>query len=120
MANELSLSVRMRLANGDLKKSFSSGNLSIDVAGVNVIDNVQNVGTSEEAVLLGDSAAGGYMIAQNLDATNYVQIRPNTGVAALPRLLPGDVAVFRIDNDAVPYVIANTAACNVRFIVIPA
>ena len=119
MANELKLSVRMRLAKGELKKSFTSGSLSIDVAGENVIDNVQAVGTAEEAIVLGDSAAGGYCIAQNVDATNYVSLRRATGEGNFIRINPGQIAVFRLEA-AAPCAIANTAACNVRFIVIPA
>jgi hypothetical protein len=118
MANELSLSVRMRLAKGGLKKSFSSGSLSIDVAGTNVIDNVQNIGTSEEAVLLGEASTGGYVIAHNLDATNYVSLRAATGTGNFLRINAGEIAVFRLEA-AAPFAIANTAACNVRFIVIP-
>jgi hypothetical protein len=120
MADELTLSLTARLSKGSLSKSFSSGRLSIDVTGTNVIDNVQAVGTSEEVVNIGEAAAGGYLIAQNLDTTNYVEIRPNTGVADLVKLKAGEVAMFRTAADAVPYAIANTAACNVRFIIIPA
>ena len=119
MANELSLS--------SLTISFSkSGSRSVyekvvtitpTIAGAQVMDNVQTVGTSEQAVLLGDVAPGGYWFVQNLDATNFVTIRSATGVTGLIKLLAGEWAIFRTNaGAAAPYVIADTASCDVRFL----
>jgi hypothetical protein len=83
-------------------------------------DTIQEIGTSEEAIGLGFAGAGGWMYLQNLDDTNYIEIRANTGVADLIKLLPGQFAVFPTAADAVPYAIANTAACDMRVVVFEA
>lgn len=97
--------------------SLTVPTITPSVAGSAWLDNTQSVGTSEEAILLGDPAVGGYCYMQNMDATNYVQIRSATGVAALIRLIAGDWCVFRLDASATaPFAIANTAAVNLRIL----
>lgn len=92
-------------------------NLSITVSGTQIMDNVQSVGTSEEAILLGDVATGGYWFVQNMDATNFVELRAATGATDFIKLLAGEWAIFRTSADAsAPYAIADTGACNVRFL----
>ena len=88
-----------------------------------MVDNgqhVQNVGQTEEAILLGDVTPGGVMLVVNLDTTsgNYVEIRPNTGVADLIQVGTGEFAFFRLTDDAVPYAISNNATSEVLFILI--
>ena len=58
---------------------------------------------------------------QNLDATNFVEIRDATGTGNLVKLLAGDPPfVFRLSADATaPYAIADTGTCNVRFLLFP-
>jgi hypothetical protein len=81
------------------------------------MDNVQSVGTSEEAILLGDVAPGGYWFVQNMDATNFVELRQATGAGDFLKLLAGEWAIFRTSADATaPFAIADTGACNVRFL----
>ena len=63
---------------------------------------------------------GGYFIGRNVDSTNFIEIRPNTGVADLVRLEPGDWCLFRITDDATPYAIADTAACVLEYVVVAA
>lgn len=119
MANELTLTVSLKWVEGDLNVSRTINGLRIDTAGVKHYDAVQNIGTSEEAITLGEAAAGGYMLLENLDATNFIEIRPATGVADLIKLLPGDIALFRLTGDSVPFALANTLACNMRVTIIP-
>ena len=119
MADELTLGgLTVAFAkSGSPSVSLTAGTLTIDVSGAQVMDNVQNVGTSEEAILLGDVAAGGYWFVQNLDATNFVELRSGTGATDFIKLLAGEWAIFRTSADATaPYAIADTGACNVRFV----
>ena len=91
--------------------------LSVTVSGNQLMDNVQAVTSTEVAIALGDVAPGGYWFVQNMDATNYVEIRASSGGTDLIKLLAGEWAIFRTSADATaPYAIANTAACNVRFL----
>lgn len=119
MASELSI--------GTLTVSFTkSGSssftvtpaaLSITITGDAWMDNTQTVGTSEEAILLGDVATGGYWFVQNLDATNFVELRSGTGATDFIKLKAGEWAIFRTSGDATaPYAIADTSPCQVRFL----
>ena len=119
MANELTISVSMRYVHDDVKVDRNTGRVKIDVAGSKPVDHVQEIGTSEEAITLNEAGKGGYCLLENLNATNFIEIRPNTGVADLIKLLPGDIALFRVTGDAVPYAIADTAACDMRVTLFP-
>ena len=119
MASELALSgltVAFTKANVP-SVSFTAGSLSVTVTGNQIMDNVQSIGTSEEAILLGDVATGGYWFVQNMDGTNFVELRSGTGATDFIKLLAGEWAIFRTSADAsAPYAIADTASCNVRFL----
>ena len=66
----------------------------------------------------GDVAKGGYFVGYNTHASYTIEIRPNTAVADLVRLEPGDVCVFRVTDDAVPYAIADTSGAELDYLVI--
>ena len=119
MANEATISVGLRFEKGGVSASYSKGGLQVDVSGSKFVDLVQEIGTSEEQLDFGDVTTPGYVVFENLDSTNYIEIRPGTGVADLVRLNAGEVAVFRLAADATaPYAMANTAACNLRMLLL--
>ena len=81
------------------------------------MDNTQTVGITEEAILLGDVAVGGVWFVQNLDSTNFVEIRAGTGLTDLIKIKAGEWAIFRTSTDATaPFAIADTAPVQVRFL----
>ena len=95
--------------------SLSPASVSITVSGNQIMDNVQAVGTSEEAILMGDVAAGGVCFFMNMDATNFVELRSGTGATDFIRLNAGEWCLFRMSADATaPFAIADTAAVNLR------
>jgi len=119
MANELTLTAALGYAKGtftNLTRSFT--NVSRDVAGSNPIYNVQAVGTSAEALLVGDVGTAGYILLRNLDATNFVEVRDGAGGADVVKLKPGDIAMFRLATST-PFVIADTAGINLEYWLIP-
>ncbi len=119
MADELTLSgLLITFVKANVPStSFTAGSITPDIAGSQWMDNVQNVGTTEEAILMGDVAAGGYCFVQNMDATNFVELRSGTGATDFIRLLAGEWCIFRLSPDATaPFAIADTAAVNVRFL----
>lgn len=122
MANELTLKFGFKFDDGDTASTIPAGGvqtLQRDVAGANMLDHVQNIGTSEEAIVLGDITVGGYARFENLDATNYVELRQGTGASDFCRLLAGDIAIFRISPDmTAPFAIADTAACALRVTIV--
>lgn len=75
-----------------------------------------NIGTSEEALKLGELTALGWCLFKNLDSTNYVELRVSTGGAKFAKVPPLGVALFYFAADVTaPYAIANTAACQCEY-----
>ena len=120
MANELSITAALTYVNAAFSiptRTFAPGAINRDVAGSALVENVQIVGTSAEALIIGDVVTPGYMICKNLDATNYVTIRNGSTGADLVKLKAGDIAVFRLAT-ATPFAIANTASCKLLYLVV--
>jgi len=116
MANEIGLSVIFK-ANKDSSSVLERiTDLLIDMAGTHVTHLRQEVGTSEEALVLGDAGVGGWLLAINRDATNFIGIRSGTGATDLVKLLAGEFSLFRVHGDATaPFVIADTLACELEY-----
>ncbi len=116
MANEITLSAIFKAAFGSSSILERVTDLSIDMTGSQVIHNIQTVATSEEVLLLGDVGVGGWLFAVNRDATNWVAIRGASGETDLVKMLAGEFALFRVHGDAsTPYVIADTASCELEY-----
>lgn len=119
MADELKVQVLLSFGKGTIpRQKFDSGLVSVTVAGSNYHRTVQAVGTSIEALSLGDVATPGYCMLHNLDATNFVLVYPNNTDAAVIKLKAGEWALFRFAASA-PYIKADTGACNVEVFLIP-
>lgn len=120
MANELQLSASMRFTKGAIDVIFNRLNLLFTVSGTDFAWKSQEIGTSEEAISLGDCAAGGYILIYNADATNFVSIRAATGGTNMVRLKAGEIALFRFDatGAAAPFAIADTAAVIVQYLLV--
>ena len=120
MADELTLRASLSFEKGSKDVSLTFSPTTFDVAGGNVLHNVQNVGfAAEEALLIGDITVGGYFIGINRDATNFIEIRPGTGAADLIQLKPGDFCMFRLATTATaPFVLADTAACELEYVIV--
>jgi hypothetical protein len=115
MANEITVSIRFDVANGNYDPgTINASNLQFDQAAVGAAEGVQEIGTSEESLSTGDLSTYGWLYLRNLDDTNYVQVGFSTGVYGI-RLEPGEPAVFRTEPTATVYLLANTAACNVQY-----
>lgn len=120
MASEITLNVSMRFVKGgtDIMPAFAQA-LARNVAGNNWIWNRQTIGTSEEAILLGDAGAGGYFIAINRDATNFLSLRQASAAGNFVQLIAGDVCAFRLSpNATAPFAIADTGACELEYVLI--
>lgn len=104
------------LAYEDGSGSIELGNtdgLSVTLTNAGFTRLRQSVGTSEEAVTLGDVTAPGYAIFINRDATNYIELKVATGGAIFAKLSAnGGLALLQLGTGAqAPFAIANTAAC---------
>lgn len=121
MANELRLTINFAYEQDGNKIDKSVANLGVDVALSVVASGVQEIGTSEEALGLNGVVAGGFVYMKNLDDANFVELRSGTGATDVIRLMPGEPALFRLSPDATaPFMIADTAACEVEYVVLSA
>lgn len=121
MANEITMTAKISFDKGlVVGVSRDETDKQVDVAGTRYTQIVQEIGTSEEVIALGDvpSASIGYCHMKNLDATNFVEVRPALGAADLMKLKPGESAVFRFTLSVVPAMIADTGACDVEILII--
>lgn len=116
MANEISIFGGMTLDNTkvDASKDFNLSTITQNAERYHC--DVQNIGTSEEALGLGSISTVGYCIFHNCDATNYITIG-KTGANDIIKLKAGEwVGPVRLGTNA-PYAIANTAACELEYII---
>jgi len=119
MSAEIKVTMALVARKGGSNPGLDMGTFSVTWAGNNHLHNRQNVGITEEALVLGDCGTGGYLIMVNRDATNYVTVRAATGATGLVRLKAGEGACFRLDAAATaPFVIANTAAVEVEYVLL--
>lgn len=120
MANEL----RVRHVIDYEKTGHKQVHRTIDfyrsISGGQVHETEQDVGTVEEALLVGDfTITGGFVIIENQDATNFVSFRRATGEGNAVRIPPGCADVFFFGSTA-PFVIADTAPCRIGITIIEA
>lgn len=97
-----------------LTTSFgSTATLSSTQSGSGVLLGVQTIGTTAEAIALGDLAnvRGGFLL-KNEDATNYVEIDSANTFDKFPqKILPGGF-IFLAPQTLTIYAKANTAAIS--------
>lgn len=121
MANELTVSASIRYTKSGVSVNtddFGASGVQIDVSGSEYLEGIQVVGTTEEAQLVGsDMATPGYVLLKNLDSTNFVKVRAASGGTDVIKLKAGEVAMFRLAATG-PYMIADTASCRVRYLII--
>ena len=112
MAREITASASLTASKGGASVSASAA-ITNDMAGDQMLTNVQNIGTSAEALVLGDITTIGFLFVKNLDATNYVEVDSVNTLDEFPqKLLPGEFVLLKPQTTTI-YAKANTAACNV-------
>lgn len=119
MANEIAVNCKLAVSNGNLSDSLTV-NYKRDQAAALSHNPVISVGTSEEVIATGDIGTLGFVMFQNLDSTNYVDIGPESAGAmvALIRLEAGDVALMRLKPGITIRAQANTAAVKLNMLLL--
>jgi hypothetical protein len=123
MANEITLTLQTLLNNGGISDSHASGSFAVDQASAKMLRNVQEIGTTREALQLGDVTTPGYCVFINLDDTNFVEIGVEgfidgvgtVGFIGFLKLKPGEQCLVRLTTTA-PYAKADTAAVELFYI----
>lgn len=122
MADELSLSFSLQFSKGG--RYVDTANLStlgqeIDVSGTDYIHKTQTIGTTAEALDIGDITTCGWIVVRNLDATNYIEISRatfTTGQGTV-KVKAGEKAVFRLGSNT-PYALANSSSVEIQYLLI--
>ena len=123
MASEITVLAALSFRKGGVISGIDPGPITVTMTGTKSLRGVQSIGfAAEEAIVIGEVPAGGYIIIRNLDATNYVRIRPLAGTTPLIRLTPArPVCVFPLDASATaPTAQADTAAVLIEYLVLEA
>jgi len=119
MANELTLGDSLAFSKDGKQVNAGKQGVKVTVTGGDFISATQTVGITEEALNIGDITTLGHAFFQNLDDTNFVEIRPATGAADLITLKPGETCRFRFSATVTaPFVIADTAPVEIAYTII--
>lgn len=116
MANEISITLTLQGTKNGITFE-QSVNLLRDMAGDEMCQNVQIVGTSAETLHFGDAASPGYVFLKNLDATHYIDLYAVSGETPFARLAAGDITLIKSGEQSM-LAKANTAACKLLVFVI--
>lgn len=117
MADEVTLSGSLAYKRGNTSLKMS-GNSKAD-GGAHVLQNVADIGTSEETLSKGDVGTIGYVAFRNLDETNSISIGGSTGVYAF-KLGPGEFAGPMAWTSAAIYALAEGATSKLEYMIIEA
>lgn len=118
MAKELLISASIDFAKGVVIASFAKGGIRLDVTGTKYVRLVQNIGTSVEALDLGDVGTPGYMLAYN-HGSNKISIRAGSGGTDVVEIPPGGFALFKLATST-PHAIATTSAGDLEYLIVEA
>lgn len=125
MANEITLSAKLVAKKGSaFATSFPDTNTtSADMAGDNMGNATQLIGTTVEAIDMTDINTGGntlgWFIVWNRDATNYVEISYGDAASTnfvdkkIGKIPPGKYCGPILATSNIIYAKANTASCSV-------
>ena len=118
MPNELTYQFQTTLRNGNLFDTYSTQSLNADQASARLVRNVQNIGTAQEALELGDVVTPGFAVFSNLDSTNFVEIGIDVAATfhSFGKLKPGEQATIRLSTLA-PFARADTAPVDLFYII---
>lgn len=120
MAGELTVGISLRLVAPLVVASIAEAidlTRVIDIADPRIVKATQVIGTMLEEFKMVDVTSPRFIVLQNLDPTNYVQVWPAIGGVPLIRMRPGDPSFFPPDATTL-FMQANTAACLVSILVV--
>jgi hypothetical protein len=113
MADEIRVSLKLTARKAGAVAEHSLA-YNVDMAGDDMLQATQVIGTSAELVTLGEiTGAPGCLMLVNLDATNFVEIGGDEGLTVFKlKILPGEAAFVTLSS-ATLYALADTAAVRI-------
>lgn len=120
MANEVYTSLTLSASKNGVKGSLTVSGRS-DMAGEDVIQTTQLIGTSAELVTFGEiTGAPQAVLIENLDATNFVELGGDSGLTVFKlKLLPGEANLLSLASGTL-YAQADTAAVRIQLLAVEA
>ena len=119
MADEIKATVSINVENGTYKTTFNPGELSIDQTTQGAASGILSIGTTEETVSFTDVSSEGVAVFQNLDATNFINVGPDsTGIQNFLKIKAGEHCFLRLHPGITVKAKADTAACKMYFLVL--
>jgi len=123
MASEITISMTIACINGDYNYRRSLSGEQFDQAAQGASSGIQEIGFGgHEAIEVADLGTEGWLFMRNLDDTNFVDFGIEVAAAFEPvgRMEPGEPAMFRLSKDAgaTLFAQADTAACNVEYMIL--
>ena len=120
MANEITVSVSLKIINGDATFSRKVSGQQFDQAASGGAGTIQEIGfAAHEAIDIGDVGTEGWCYFRNIDDTNFVEIGVDVAAVFKPiiRLEIGEFTVFRASPvaGATLYAQADTAAVKLEY-----
>jgi len=116
MANEITYTGGLTVANGAHTPPSISESGTADQAAIGLVHNVQSIGTSAEALVTGDISTAGWAFFKNLDSTNFVTLfDADSASEDLIKILAGDSAgPFNLGTKTISAK-ADTATCKLEY-----
>lgn len=120
MSAEITLQIALSFRKGGAMDGIDPGPILVTMTGTRFLHARQLIGTSEEALVLGEVPTGGACMIWNRDQTHFVTVRRASGQLATLRIPPGLPAVFCFDGTdaAAPTLKADTAAVEVEYLIL--
>jgi len=117
MADEITIISGISVLKSNLSTTIPTTSSTVDLSGTKFIRNCQTVGTTYEAVSVGDLASAGWCYIKNTDTTNYVEFGVEVAAAFYPfvKILAGETSLIR-PTSATLYALADTASVRVQII----
>ena len=114
MANEITATAALAFSKNGMSDSFAQVLKTFTLTGAKCVHNVQSIGSSEEALAVGEIASAGWAIFYNTGkksdgttVTDTISLRPSSGAAAFHTLPAGGFAMGPLAA-ATPYAIASS------------
>lgn len=116
MANEITVTGSISVDEASIIQAIAESAVSFDLATTptKYVDHIQEIGTSEEAIDMGDITTPGWFFAKNLDAVNFIELYAATAETAFAKLLPSEFIMGKLAATA-PFAKADTAVCLLRW-----
>lgn len=117
MANEIAIAASLVIHKGGVQDGVAFSGV-FTWTGTAHLGGEQNVGfAAEEALILGEVPAGGWLFIKNLDATNFVSVRAVAAATPLAKIPANGIALLMLHPSATaPTLQADTAAVKVEYL----